>query len=314
MRLEQIPLNRISLRDERFRISRFFSTGDMPRSIREFGLLSPPLVRPSGQRFVLVSGWKRVLACREIGLRRIPALITDEGDDLKAFLAVVQENLTHRTLSLSEKAEVLAKLMAFGQEKKALVREQMPALSLPATASHLKSLLALSRARADVKQFAHEKDPPVGVLESLLRFGDADRTKILPLIRPLGQNKQREVLDDLWEIGRRDRRPVRRLLERGTIGETLRSEKLPPGQKADRVRRLLREARYPALSSRQAAFEAALRGLGWPREIAIQPSPYFDDEYVSVSFRFRNGDELRRSAKKLEQLADRPGLAGLFRE
>lgn len=314
MRLATIRLSRINLRDERFRISYFIDVEPMAQSIRKIGLWNPPLVLDRDNRFILISGWKRVLACRDLGLREIPALVNDQGDDLKVFGAAVQENLLHRALSLTEKAEVLDKLLAFGMGEKALVGEAMPSLLLPATTSHLRRLLDLARARVDVKKYAHEKDIRIGVLESLLRFGDADRSRILPVLRPLGQNKQKEVLDDLWEISRRDRVSVRRILEDGVIGETLRSEKLPPVQKADRIRRLLRGLRYPALSSRQAAFEGALQKMGCPRQIVIQPSPYFDDEYVSVSFRFRNGDEFRERLKKLERLAARPELLGLFRE
>jgi ParB-like chromosome segregation protein Spo0J len=314
MRLETIRLSRINLRDERFRISHFFDVEPMAQSIREIGLRNPPLVLDRDNRFILVSGWKRVLACRDIGLSEIPALVNDQGDDLKVFVAAVQENLLHRALSLTEKAVILDKLLAFGMGKKAVVGETMPSLLLPATTSHLRRLLDLVRARGDVKKYAHEKDIPIGVLESLLRFGDADRSRILPVLRPLGQNKQKEVLDDLWEISRRDRVSVRRVLGGRQIGETLRSAKLSPLQKADRVRRILRSLRYPALSSRQASFDMILRKMGRPREIVIQPSPYFDDDRVGVSFRFRSADEFRERLTELERLAARPEFLRLFRE
>jgi len=302
------------MRDERFRISYFLDLEALARSIGASGLLSPPLVRASGKRFVLVSGWKRVLACQEAGVVEIPALVTDEKDDLKLFLAIVEENRSHRTLSLTEKAETLKKLQALGLGQEALIRDIMPALALPATALHLRCLNGLARARRDVKRYAHEKEIPLSLLESVLRFGDADRSRLLPMLFPLGQNKQRELLDDLRGIIRRDGVTVRRVLSDGAIGEALSSEALSQLQKADRVRGLLRKLRYPALSAQQGAFDAALRNLGRPREIAIQPSPFFEDEGVSVSFRFKSAAELRDRLRKLERLASRPELLRLFRE
>jgi hypothetical protein len=136
----------------------------------------------------------------------------------------------------------------------------------------------------------------------------------LPLLYPLGQNKQRELLDDLWGLVRRDDVTVRSVLRGGAIGESLSSEVLSPLQKANRVRGLLRKLRYPALSAHQEEFDAALRQMGRPREIVIQPTAFFEDESVNVSFRFKSVDELRDRLKKLEQLVSRPELRGLFRK
>ncbi len=312
--METIRLSRISLRDERFRVSYFFDLQALALSIAASGLLVPPLVRASGKRFIIVSGWRRVLACRESGLAEIPALVTDEADDLKLFLAVVKENMTHRALSLTEKAEALTKLRALGLGQEPVIKDVMPALGLPATASHLRCLERLASARRDVRRYVHEKEVPVSILESFLRFAEADRSRLLPLLFPLGQNKQKELLDHLWGISRRDGVPVRRVLSGGAIGEALRSEALSALQKADRVRGLLKKLRYPALTAQQEAFDAALRMLGRPVGIVIQPSPYFENEGVSISFRFRSAAELRDRLGKLERLAASPELRRLFRE
>jgi ParB family chromosome partitioning protein len=314
VRLETIRLSRINLRDERFRISYFFDIETLARSIAATGLLNPPLLRAAGSRFVIVSGWKRVLACREAGVAEIPALVTDRTDDLKLFLAVVEGNRLHRALSLTDKAEILKKLLAFGVGEKALVREIMPVLALPATASHLRRLRELARARRNVRRYAHEKEIPFSLLESFLRFGEADRSRLLAVLFSLGQNKQKELLDDLRGVVRRDGITVRSLFSGGAIGETLRSQALSPLQKAERVRCLLRKLRYPALSAQQEAFAAALRKLGRLAEIVIQPSPFFEDENVSVSFRFKSAAELRDRLRKLDRLASRPELLRLFRE
>lgn len=314
MRLETIRLGRIRIRDQRFRISFFFDVDALAGSIARFGLLNPPLVRPVGRGFVLISGWKRVLACRRAGMAEICAIVTDETDDLKVFRAAVEENRTHRALSLTEKAEILKKLRTFGLGEGDLIREIMPRLEVPATPAHLRTLGRLALARRDVRRYVHARSIPFPVLESLLKFGDSDRTRLLPILCFLGQNKQREVLDDLWGVCRRDGFTVRRLLGSGEIGRALRSEALPQLQRAERARRLLRQRRYPALSARQGAFEVAFRKLKMPGEITVQPSPYFEDENVSLCLRFKSPAELRDRLKKIEGLASQPDFVRLFRE
>jgi len=99
--------------------------------------LSPPLVRRGEKRHVLVSGWKRVLACRALGLAAINALVTEEKNDLRLFLRAFYENLAAREISLIEKAEIGRKLLGFGVDRKTILRSYFPLLSLPATAEHL---------------------------------------------------------------------------------------------------------------------------------------------------------------------------------
>lgn len=80
------------------------------QSIREKGLLQPIVVRPKGERFELVAGERRLLACREVGLERVPALVVEIGDRELLELALV-ENLQREDLSPIEEARAYRTLM-----------------------------------------------------------------------------------------------------------------------------------------------------------------------------------------------------------
>jgi len=313
MRYETLPLAKINLKDERFRTSYHPDLDRLILSVKKVGLLSPPLVCQGDKGFTLVSGWKRVLACREIGLSSINVLMTKEKDDLNLFLAAFHENLATREITLVEKAEIMRKLLGFGVGKKTLLRSYLSLLALPVTAAHLEALLGLSKAEAAVKDFVREKDLPLPIVQSLLRFTGVEQRLLLPLLRPLGQNKQREILEDLREIGRRDDVSLQEILNDKEIRQALDSPKLSPIQKAEKIRLSLKRMRYPRLSSCEEAFDFALRKIRWPKEIAIRPSPYFEDEDISVSFRFKNEKEFKACAKKLQEMAEKEDFSRLFR-
>jgi len=309
---EDIALCKIDLKDERFRTSYHFNLDRLILSIRKAGLVSPPLVRRGKKRHVLVSGWKRVLACRALGLTSINVLVTEDKNDLRLFLRALYENLATREISLVEKAEIGRKLMGFGVDRTTLLRIYLPLLSLPATSEHLEILLALCGAGRAVKEFIWEKDVPLPVVQSLLRFAPVDRKALLPLLRPLGQNKQKELLDDVWEISRRDNITVRKLLIDVGAPETLASSKLSPQQKAEKIRRILKRKRYPRLSSYEDAFDSVRRKLRWPKDIALLPSPYFEDEDLFASFRFKNKKEFSNKLAKLQEMGSKKEFSGLF--
>jgi ParB family chromosome partitioning protein len=314
MRYEILELQKINLGDERFRTSHFFNLDSLVRSIRKIGLVSPPLVRPDKTRFVLVCGWKRVLACREIGFRSIPVLVIEGHDDLRLFLLALHENLASRVLHLAEKAEILKKLQGFGLAERTIRKEYMPLLSLPATVEHLQLMWSLSCAAEAVKEFAEIKDIPIAVLQTLLKFRASEQRRLLPVLWPLGQNKQKELLEDLWDICRRDDLTVRQILQRKEPREALSSaRRSSPLQAAERIRRYLRRIRFPRLLATQEAFRTALSKGRWPEAIAIQPSPFHEGGDLSISFRFRNEEEFRARLISLEELMRDRRLDAIFK-
>lgn len=313
MRFEEVALRAIDLRDERFRTSRESSLERLVWSIKNAGLVNPPVVARRGSRYVLVTGWKRVQACRALGIRRVSVLVTEETDELRLLLMALSENLATRDLTLAEKAIYLKKLSQGGMPQKTLVREYLPRLGLPATVVSLHLWISLAEAGRTVLDFVSEKAPSPAAVKALLRFAPADRRRILPLLRPLGQNKQKQLLEDLWDIGRRDELPVERLFRRAEPRRILRSTRLSSLQRAERIREWLRKTRYPSLIAREESLLSTLHRLQWPRSISLQPSPSFEDDSVTISFRAGSREEFRTALDRLEDLARRKELEGLFR-
>jgi ParB family chromosome partitioning protein len=66
------------------------------RSIENMGVLQPISVRRCEEGFEVVFGTHRVEACRRLGIKRIPAVISEFSED-EAFLAGITENLLRNT-------------------------------------------------------------------------------------------------------------------------------------------------------------------------------------------------------------------------
>jgi len=313
MKKERIDLNEIFLKDERYRTSFHFSLEKLKLSLKETGLLHPPLVVFRSERFILVSGWKRILACAELSLSPIPVLITEEKDDLKTFLMAFYENLATREFSLLEKAEILTRLKRFGEDEKRITRDYMPLLDIPATLPNLDKYLAFSQLEPEVKKAVHEKNMSFSSVKPLVEFSSRERKQLLPLLLPLGQNKRRELLEDILEVSRKSDTAVHKILLSPEIKAVQESETLTPLQKADSIRLLSRKKRYPAFSSMQDSFESLLRKIDWPEEIAISPSPFFEEEDFTVRFTFRSEEQLMAGLLKLEELSARKDFSKIFK-
>ena len=76
----------------------------LTESIRTQGVLTPLVVRPLGnEEYEVISGHRRLLACKKAGISSVPALVHDIDRD-QAAIALVDSNLHREHILPSEKA------------------------------------------------------------------------------------------------------------------------------------------------------------------------------------------------------------------
>ena len=92
-------------------------------SIREYGVLSPLLARPTGEGYEIVSGHRRRSAALKLGLEKLPVLVREMTDD-EAIILMVDSNIQRENLLPSEKAFAYKmKLEAIKHQRKVTSRQ-----------------------------------------------------------------------------------------------------------------------------------------------------------------------------------------------
>lgn len=87
-----------------FRVASGEEMEQLKESIREYGVLSPLLVRPRGDgHYEIVSGHRRKAACEALGVTELPVLVRDMTDD-EAVILMVDSNIQREHILPSEKA------------------------------------------------------------------------------------------------------------------------------------------------------------------------------------------------------------------
>ena len=84
---------------------------DMVESIKEYGILTPVIVRKMHYGYEMLAGHNRQNAAKLARLKEIPAIVKENLPDDEAYVYVIETNLMQRSftdLSVSEKAAVLA--------------------------------------------------------------------------------------------------------------------------------------------------------------------------------------------------------------
>lgn len=101
---EPVPALRFQTREEEL--------DRLAESIRELGLLSPPVVKPSGRGWILVSGSRRLEAVKKLKWESVPVLVVEKT--VSPSVPVLAENLVRVDISPLERARALAAAIGEG--------------------------------------------------------------------------------------------------------------------------------------------------------------------------------------------------------
>ena len=173
-RVQYIPLGRIRPNPQQPRQGLDeVGLAELAASIRSCGILQPLTVRRAGDGYELVAGERRLRAARIAGLREVPCLVAQVGEEDSALLALM-ENLQRRDLDCWEEAEALSRLIArYGLSQEEAARRL--GRSQPAVANKLR-LLQLT---GDQRQFVLDNNLTERHARAVLRLPENRRSEAL---------------------------------------------------------------------------------------------------------------------------------------
>jgi len=311
--MRRIPLEDIELNDQRFRISFFCSLDLLSQSIRVVGLIYPPVVTLRNGFIIPVTGWKRILSCKQLPMSPIPVFVSKETDDLKSFKLAIFENLTTREFDLIERAEIVSRLKKFGEAERKIIEQYLPLLGIPPTYDYYDLYKKISRMSKKEKYILNQKKMALAVVEHLVQFSPKERQLFFPLLVLLSQNKQKELLEMAREISFKRDIPVSEIFNSEEIKGVFFSKNLSPVQKADRIRDLLKKIRFPLLSAREKSFEFSKKKLKWPKDIDLSPTPYYEDNMVHIKFSFSGHKDYLKKISNLQSMAEKDEFNALIK-
>ena len=124
----------------------------------------------------------------------------------------------------------------------------------------------------------------------------------------LSQNKQKEIITLVEEIGiREDLRPLD-ILESKEIRAILDSHRLNQNEKGSMVRACLKRRRFPTLANAQEKFLRELKALKLDEHMHITAPAYFEGGLYTLRMTFKSLKDLRDRRQSLDALVKDPAM------
>jgi ParB/RepB/Spo0J family partition protein len=289
--------------------------GPLTQSIRETGLLQPVVAAAVEDKYRLVIGVRRFLACKEIGMKKIPALVRRDETSEQLLWLSLQEKVGGRPLNAMEKSRVLQRFaILWHGDLERLQNEICPVLDIPPTVEAVETYLFF-------KEFPerHQADLATGRLtpqhaELLRPLPPEDRR--IAAEKLFGDHRvslpeAREMIDNVAGLAARDGVRVAEVFERPEVREILVNEGWTPRRRATQLRTYLQHQRYPRLSETEERFTSLVEPLQ-KHKISVRPPRFFEGNELTITVRAAETKEIVEAIGEMQNAAKRGLWKKLF--
>jgi hypothetical protein len=310
-----VLVERILTEDTRFKISTGAVSADLVASIRHIGLLSPPILIASSDGFRIVSGFKRIAALRQLGINNAPARLLGPGTPVETCIRIaIIENSSQRSLNLVEQANAVKLLATFLSNSRQL-SDATCSVGVSVNPGMVEKLRKLAAMEDTLKEGVLSGTIALPVAIQIQAMEDPAATQALgALLKELGLslNRQREMLEWIASICRRDDISVSRLLAKEEIVSCVQDPNLDRRQKGQLIRKYLRTSRYPTIQSYEKRFNDIIKKLALSKGTFLTAPPNFESPSYGLRFEFSSYDELRRKLEEFEKKLESETLKSIW--
>jgi hypothetical protein len=314
---QSVPLTLIDYKDEAFRMSFCPDLGALKTSMGEVGLINPIILRGQGERFQIVSGYRRVLAAQSLEWGGIKAALytADELSRSEGFFLSFYENLGTRRFNLIEASMIVTGFYECGYEEKKIREKVLPLLGFHSGRKMFHALQSLSHLSYEWKELVIKNEISLLNAAKISSFASLDQSALNTAFSglKLGENKLRESLEITEEICKRDEISFSELFSSEYFKFLGQQGELNITEKTEQFRKTLKAIRYPEFSRKQQEFHDMRKELLLPPSISLEPPESFEGDKLKVTFGFRSPEEFRSVLEKLETAADSEALENLVR-
>ena len=311
-----VPIESIDLED---RLTSFLlntPADSLQQSIKEVGVIHPVTLIPTGDRFRIGCGHRRVKISSQLKIKEIPArILGSELDDESILMLNLSENQVHRHYSDIEKGFILSKLLDIKVPENRIIEKYMPMLGLERSKKLLDDYSNTVRLTTGLQTLLHEMNVPLKIFSVFFHW-DAESVKaserFFSILRP-GVNKWRDLLEWIDEIATRDEIAPFDLFCLPELELVFNQNNLAPNDRYDQIRQILYSRRYPILSSLKIRLARALDELKLDDRTRVHVQDSFESDEIRIEMKFRTREEFVNQVEKLVRASDSEALDELIR-
>ena len=311
----EINISDIDLTDERYKIS--FVEDDitfLAQSIQQTGLVTPPVVRPLNNKFVIIAGFNKIRALihnneKNTMVLKIDSKSTDCHCLIKSIAAIAfQRELTH--------AELISSTQRLHQflNKDNIAKTSSAVFNQELSVRFVEDLLSIGALPKPALELIHQGNLSFKSAKRLTTLKKETIKNFLTLFSTIktSSNKQLEIIQYIVEISKRDAINIEVFFQNHEIQKIILNEKSEPLLKTKRLREYLYKLRFPTIFKTRQKVQRKINNLKLGNKIKFVPPENFESQNYSISFNAKNYIEFKANIKTLNNVLENQKLKEVF--
>jgi hypothetical protein len=292
--LKRVSLRDIDLQDCYFKISRNQVDDELRSSIRDFGLLDPPVLVERKGTYRIVFGFNRLGILDDMGIDSVEAQVVPAIESEFFITRALLKCLRNETGPVG-RIRIISILKDFGIDSDRLLLIGTRGLHVPDEFIGDDSLIARVRELpVPVKDYLDNRDIQFRIIRDVIRLPRAAVNTVSSWLAyaPLRVNIFKFIIEMLMDIQTRDG-------DTGFIEQIRPDEPIDRKQWDDYLYNRIREVRYPEYTAMKKGADEIARYFS-ARGIRIDVPPYFEGDRIDLTVTLGKRDEPESIRKKLE--------------
>jgi ParB family transcriptional regulator, chromosome partitioning protein len=301
---QYLDLKEIDLIDSTYRISTDNDISVLSGSIQANGLINPVIVVKKRENYIVVSGYKRVLAVKETLADKIFVKIVKKKSKEKTHyncskLAVI-ENAFVRELNHIELANALS-LLSQSLSVKEINLNSSFFFKKRLNEKIINKLIKIHSMNESVHALILSKKLSIDNAIKLNEFKPEIFDAFINVFKKIrmGQNKQKEIIVYFHEVALRDQRSLFDLITSNAVHKIINHDNPDENFKANLLRLFINQLRFPELTEAYKSLRDGIKELKLEPEIKLIPPENFEGDDYSLSFKFKSISDFNKKIEKI---------------
>jgi len=302
--LRRVALYEIDGSDETCRISCGDPSDAFVSSVKENGIICPPIVYESGGKYKIICGFKRMASLLKIRAVEADCLVFKSASPLERLRMNIFENVSSRALNAVEISRALNKLLAF-IDKKDIIDNYCEVIGLKKSEFLYNKYIKFNLLIFEIKSLIAAGRLPIAAAFSLSGYSAQEQEVFVKIIEAtkMGSNLISEAAELLFELSMQYGMAICDIYDKIEISSILNDEKRNSNEKTALVRARLLKMKRPMYEERLERFEKMAAAIS-KNKISINPFSYFEKDEISVKFNIRNKKSLDGILDMLKELKE----------
>ncbi len=316
-KMNLIKISSIKSDDTTYRITTDTSIDNLTRSIKETGLLHPPILiqkESLNNEFIIISGFRRIESCQYLGWSEIEArILPHDTEKIEQVKIAISDNSFQRPLNLIEVSRSLNLLSEFFKDNKELA-EAAAKLGLPGHPGVIRKMEKLSNMPIPVQNTILSDTISLAMACEMDTFENDTAITLVKLFDDLklSLNKQREIITLVKEIAIREDISMQDVLGGDALQQILNNSEPDRNQKSQKIRFYLKERRFPAITKNEKSFDALVKSLNLGNNVKLIPPRDFEGTEYNLNLSFSSLTELKSHKSLFDRLIQNSVIEKIF--